>query len=136
MPTTTTITQTQRVGLYELVRNHLAGIGDIAIALEERRDYAGAQHLARQFAEDLRLLVDIGWRPDDGREAFALTMQAPELAKALGRMHGEAERALAESPTERQSREEDEETDRRLLGGLDACEAILLALEEREGEQA
>ena len=41
MPTTTTITQPQRIGLYELIRDHLAGIGDIAIALEERRDYAG-----------------------------------------------------------------------------------------------
>jgi hypothetical protein len=131
VPTTTTITADQRDGLYELVRNHLAGIGDIAIALEERRDYTGAQQLARQFAEDLRLLVDIGWRPDDRRQAFALTMQPPELAKALGRLHEEAER-----PAERQSREEDEETDRRLLGGLDACEAVLLALDGREGEQA
>jgi len=136
VPTTTTITQAQRVGIYELVRNHLAGIGDIAIALEERKDYAGAQRLARQFAEDMRLLVDIGWHPQNRRESFALTMPAPELAKALGRLHDEAERLLAESPSERQSREEDEETDRRLLGGLDACEAVLLALEEREGEQA
>lgn len=136
MPTTTTIAANQRVGLYELVRNHLAGIGDIAIALEERGDYTGAEQLARQFAEDLRLLVDIGWNPDDEREAFALTMPAPELAKALGRLHDEAERALAESSTERVSREEDEETNRQLLGGLDACEAVLIALEEREGERA
>jgi len=136
VPTTTTITQAQRAGIYELVRNHLAGIGDIAIALEERKDYVGAQQLARQFAEDLRLLVDIGWHPQNRRESFALTMPAPELAKALGRLHEEAERLLAESPTERQSREEDEETNRHLLGGLDACEAVLIVLDQRGGDSA
>jgi hypothetical protein len=34
---TTTITQEQRAGLYELVRNDLGGIGDISLALEARR---------------------------------------------------------------------------------------------------
>jgi hypothetical protein len=29
MPLTATITTEQRVGLYELVRNHLGGIGDV-----------------------------------------------------------------------------------------------------------
>jgi len=36
---TTTITNYQRDGLYELVRNHLGGIGDVWTALEETEDF-------------------------------------------------------------------------------------------------
>ena len=73
MPTTTTITKGQRAGIYELVRNHLA------------------------FAEDVDLLADIGWRPDEERESFELTMPVHDLAELLNRLHDEAERMPARS---------------------------------------
>ena len=57
---TATITKEQREGLYELVRNHIAGIGDIPIAIEEKGDFAEAERLGLQFVEDVRLLQDIG----------------------------------------------------------------------------
>ena len=55
-----TITKAQRDGLYELVRNHIAGIGDVPIALEERGDFAKAKRLGLRFVEDVRLLQKQG----------------------------------------------------------------------------
>jgi hypothetical protein len=136
MPTTTTITADQRVGLYELVRNHLGAIGDLWIALEEKEDFATAERLGIEFGEDFRLLADLGWKPDEDRAGFELTMPPHNLAELLKRLHDEAERLLSESPTERRSREEDEAANRRFSTGLDTCEEVLVELDEREGERA
>jgi hypothetical protein len=93
MPTNTaTIDRDQRDGLYELVRNHLGGIGDIWIALEENEDFATAERLGLEFGEDFRLLEDIGWAPCENCESFALTMPMHDLMELLQRLHGEAER--------------------------------------------
>ncbi len=135
MPTTT-ITKDQRAGLYELVRNHLYSIDDLWTALGRSRDYATAERLGIEFAEDVRLLADIGWDPDDGRESFELTMPVHDLTEALKRLHGEAEAVLGESPDERRSREEDEATNERFRSGLGACEELLVALDERGGDSA
>ena len=135
MPTTTTVTRTQRAGIYELVRNHLAGIGDVAIVLENG-DYATAERLGIEFAEDVDLLADIGWRPDEERESFELTMLVYDLAELLNRLHDEAERVLAGSQSERCAREEDEASEALLLTGLDACEKVLAAIDERGGDSA
>lgn len=136
MPTTATIDRDQREGLYELVRNHLGGIGDVWIALEENEDFATAERLGLEFGEDFRLLDDIGWRPRENREAYELTMPPHDLIEALKRLHGEAERVLLESGTERESREADAEANARFQLGLDACEEVLVDLDEREGERA
>ena len=135
MPVTATITKEQRVGLYELVRNHLGGIGDIWIALEENEDFATAERLGLEFGEDFRLLQDIGWKPSEDREEFELTMPPHDLTEVLKRLHEEAERLLTESPDEGQSREEDTAFDRRFQTGLDACGEVLIELDERSGEQ-
>jgi hypothetical protein len=133
MPSSTaTISKNQRDGLYALVRNHLGGLGDVFVEMEQRKDFDAAERLGREFAEDFRLLDDIGWQPNDGREAVALTMPLRELSKLLQRLQDEAERLLAESPAERRSREEDEATNRRFRLGLDACEGVLVDL-DREG---
>jgi hypothetical protein len=71
---TATIDRGQRDGLYELVRNHLGGIGDIWIALEENEDFATAERLGLEFGEDFRLLEDIGWATCENCESLALTM--------------------------------------------------------------
>lgn len=49
--TTTTIDKEQRDGLYELVRNHLGGIGDIWIALEQDGEYMLAERMGIEFGE-------------------------------------------------------------------------------------
>jgi hypothetical protein len=133
---TATIDRDQRDGLYELIRNHLGAIGDVWIALEENEDIATAERLGIEFGEDFRLLADIGWQPKDNREAFELTMPTHDLMEVLKRLHGEAERVLLESGTERVSKEADAETDTRFQLGLDACEEVLVDLDEREGERA
>jgi hypothetical protein len=130
---TTTITQEQRAGLYELVRNDLGGIGDISLALEQD-DVDAAERFGHRFAEDLRLLADIGWHPGEEREAFELTMPSRELMRLLDRLHEDAERLLSGSPSERRSREEDEASDALILRGLDACEEVLVVLDQRGGD--
>jgi hypothetical protein len=133
---TTTIDCHQRDGLYELVRNHLGGIGDIQIALEENEDFATAERLGLEFGEDFRLLDDIGWHPNDCRDTFELTVPIHDLMEALKRLHDEAERVLTESPSERRSREEDEEINLRFQIGLDTCEEMLVDLANGEDERA
>ncbi len=126
MPTITTkIDRDQRDGLYELVRNHLGAIGDLWIALEQSGDYASAERLGREFAEDLRLLADIGWKPADYRREFALTMPATELTALLGRLREEAETILIGSAAERRAREGDIATTERYQLGYEACGAVL-----------
>ncbi len=132
---TATIDRDQRDGLYELIRNHLGGVGDVWIALEDNEDFATAERLGIEFGEDFRLLADIGWQPRDDRESFELTMPTHDLMEALKRLHGEAATVLSGSGTERESQEADAETDARFQLGLDACEEVLVGL-GREGESA
>lgn len=131
MPDTTpTISGEQRDALYELVRDHLGGLNDVWIAMEQDRDFATAERLGLEFGEDFRLLEDLGWREDDNREAIELTMPAADLGQLLRRLHDEAEASLSRSPDEAGSREEDERTERRLLLAMDTCEELLVALDE------
>ena len=132
---TATIDRDQRDGLYELIRNHLGGVGDVWIALEDNEDFATAERLGIEFGDDFRLLADIGWQPRDDRESFELTMPTHDLMEALKRLHGEAATVLSGSGTERESQEADAETDARFQLGLDACEEVLVGL-GREGESA
>ncbi|MBW8060769.1 MAG: hypothetical protein FVQ78_10760 [Solirubrobacterales bacterium] len=134
--TTTTIDRDQREGLYELVRNHLGSIEDFFVALERTKDFAKAERLGLEFAEDFRLLQDIGWGEEDERETFELTIPAHDLMELLQRLHGETEKLLVESPDERKSREEDEEVDQRFRLGLDACGGLLVELDQRGGGSA
>ena len=133
---TATIDRHQRDGLYELVRNHLGSVGDLWHSLEYDKDFAKAERLGLEFGEDFRLLDDIGWKDKDDRESFDLTMPLHDLMEVLKRLHNEAEAVLLESGTERESREADAETNARFQLGLDACEEVLVDLDDREGERA
>lgn len=131
--TTITISGPQRDGLYELVRNHLGSVGDLWDALERKKDFATAARLGLEFGEDFELLEDIGWGEDEGRESVELTMPPHDLMEVLKRLHGEAEQVLVGKGTGREEREADRATDERYLRGLDACEELLVKLDEREG---
>jgi hypothetical protein len=128
--TTTTISGEQRDALYQLVRDHLGGLNDVWIAMEQNKDFATAERLSLEFSKDFQLLEDLGWSEDDERMAVALTMAAGELTQILKRLHEEAEAGLSGSPQERRSREEDEKTDRRLQLAMDTCEELLVALDD------
>lgn len=125
MPDRTTIDREQRAGIYEVVCNHLAGLNDVWLALEVRGDFATARRLAAEFVEDVRLLEDIGWDREDGRESFELTMPRADLARLLRRLWEEAEVTIGEASIERRAREEDEEADRWFRAGARACESVL-----------
>jgi hypothetical protein len=68
------IVASQRDALYEQVRNHLAALNDIWIAIEGNKDFATAEQLALEFAEDFRLMQDLGWDAEDPRDTVELTM--------------------------------------------------------------
>ena len=134
--TTITISGQQRNGLYELVRNHLGSVGDLWDALERDKDFATAARLGLEFGEDFELLEDVGWGEDEGRESFELTMPVHDLMELLKRLHDEAQQVLVGKGTERQAREDDRATDERYLRGLDACEELLVRLDEGESRPA
>jgi len=135
--TTTTIDRDQRDGLYELVRNHLGSIEDFWIALERTRDFAKAEHLGLEFAEDFRLLLDIGWDEHYERDTFDLTMPAHDLMELLKRLHGEAVKVLVGSgSSEARSRRDDADTDRRFQLGHETCQRVLAELDPRGGQSA
>lgn len=102
--TTLTITADQRGPIYRQVTQHLSGIGDVNGAFE-RGDFPYAKQLADEFAEDIALLADLGWEPEDRRESFDLTMPAGELMQVLQRVKCEAEAGLGE-PDERRAEQE------------------------------
>ncbi|HWA54039.1 MAG TPA: hypothetical protein VG816_07695 [Solirubrobacterales bacterium] len=133
MPATTiTVTSDQREGLYELVRNHLGSVGDLFDALERDKDFVEAERLGIEFAEDFRLLQDLGWGERDTRESVELTMPPHDLMEVLNRLHGEAEVVLAgANPSP-----EDAETNQRFLRGLDACETVLVNLDSSGSQRA
>jgi hypothetical protein len=78
-----TITRAQRDAIYEMVISHLTAIGDVWLCID-RREFASAKRLGREFAEDLRLLEDLGWSETIDREAVALTVPPDELAHVKG----------------------------------------------------
>lgn len=133
---TATIDRHQRDGLYELVRNHLGSVGELWHALEYDKDFAKAERFGLELGEDFRLLDDIGWREKDDRESFELTMPPHDLMEVLKRLHNEAEAVLLESGSERESREADAETNARFQLGLDACEEVIVDLDDRDGGRA
>lgn len=133
MPATTiTISSDQRDGLYELVRNHLGSAGDLVDLLERQKDWAKAEQLGLELAEDIRLMQDLGWGEDKGREDVELTMPPHDLMEVLNRLHGEAEVVrLGGNPSP-----EDAATNERFLRGLDACETVLVNLDSSASERA
>jgi hypothetical protein len=87
------ITRAQRDAIYELVMDHLTGIGDVWLCVE-RREYATAKRLGREFYGDLRLLEDLGWAETIEDETVALTVEPGELSRALARLHRDASGSL------------------------------------------
>lgn len=133
MPATTiTITSDQRDGLYELARNHLGSAGDLVDLLEQQKDWAKAEQLGLELAEDIRLMQDLGWGEDEGREGVELTMPPHDLMEVLNRLRGEAEIVLAgANPSP-----EDAQTNERFLRGMSACEIVLFNLDSRASDRA
>lgn len=134
MPRTTLkITDGQRKALYEQVRNHLAAVGDLWIALETDREYANAERLAVEFGEDFRLLEDLGWDPNDGRFTVELTMERHDLIEVIKRLRDEAEGWLNGRAEEARASSEFDRHVERFEAARLACEDILDVLDDSDG---
>jgi hypothetical protein len=60
MPKTTIeISREQRQPLHRLVTQHISGIGDVNLMIEQR-DFATAERFGLEFGEDIRMLDDLG----------------------------------------------------------------------------
>ena len=127
--TTTTIDREQREGLYELLRNHLGGIGDVWVALEQEEDFATAERLAIEYGEDFRLLADIGWALKGERKSFELTMPSEDLTELLGRLAKEAESVLDGSTCMQLMREEEERARARYERAKQTCAELMARLD-------
>jgi hypothetical protein len=121
-----TISRAQRDAIYQMVITHLTGIGDVWLAVH-RRDFADAKRLGRKFAEDLRLLEDLGWSETIDQETVTLTMAPGELTRTLARLHKDAAGALG---TYVSRPKEDEELAQRDLAASEALGEILSRLAE------
>lgn len=129
-----TITRVQRDAIYELVIARLTAIGDVWLSIK-RREFAHAKKMGREFAEDLRLLEDLGWAEAIDRDTVSLTQPPEELTSAFARLHTEASTSVGAYV----SRPKDEEgLAERDLAACDALGAILSRLaqpiEARDGD--
>jgi hypothetical protein len=119
-----TISHAERDAIYELVINHLTAIGDVWLCVD-RREYASAKHLGREFAEDLRLLEDLGWAEHIDRENLVLTQPPDELTRTLARLHQDASGSLSTYVSRPKDEEEHAQRD---LAASEALGAILSRL--------
>lgn len=79
----------QRDALYGELVLDLSGTGDIRINLDGE-DYDAAQRLRRRYEDDMRLLDDLGWEPEQDSDEFEVTMDHDELARVLRRLNRSA----------------------------------------------
>jgi hypothetical protein len=133
MPITVTINGVQREVFRELLLDHLSGIADLSIAVEGG-EFATAERLGIEFAEDLRLMQDLGWDAEPRKDAD-LTMPPEDLAELLTRLKADAEGGLRESAHDRDSREADESAKDRYRYALDTCDGLLYMLKRRGDRQ-
>lgn len=96
MPTTTLyITAHQRGPIYRQVVQHLSGIGDV-FERYQAGDIPAAERLAEDFADDIRLLGDLGWAPDEPHRTFEVTAATEDLKRVLARLQGEVRNGLSD----------------------------------------
>lgn len=73
----------QREAIYAEVALDLDAVGDLAIVMS-KGDYDTARRYRRRFEDDMRLLDDLGWEPEQNRDEFELTMPTADLARVSG----------------------------------------------------
>jgi hypothetical protein len=112
-----TITRAQRDAIYEAVITRLTAIGDVWLSIE-RREFADAKTMGREFAEDLRLLEDLGWAETIDGETASLTQPPAELTRALARLHKDASASVGAYVSRPKDEEELAQRD------VAACEAL------------
>lgn len=120
-----TITPAQRDALYDQILDRLSGIGDIELAIQ-LENYDAAKRIAREYSDELRLLLDDLGIGEGNGEPVELTLPPELLRRILPRL-GE----LAKSHTASLEPEwiEASATKERNRLVLEACEAVLADLQ-------
>ena len=81
-----TLNREQRDAIYSQLRTDITGFNDIELNLRAG-DFDAARRQSQRMADDARLLDDLGWEDDPGREEFTLTMPPADLARLLSRLN-------------------------------------------------
>lgn len=80
------LTRDQREAICQAVRTHLVGLSDVFtllelgsiedfwVALERSKNFAAVERMGKEFAEDFRLLQDIGWSEYEARETHSYSV--------------------------------------------------------------
>jgi hypothetical protein len=118
-----------RDALWGALASRLAGIGDVWLRLKAE-DYAEAEKLGRLYRQDLRLMQEIGWRPEQGAAAdlFTLRMDSGELATIATRLRDEAKEAVKAGGEERKAAEAFQAHTNSYALLAEGCQGILGAL--------
>ena len=121
-----TITAEQRNALYDRVLDRLSGIDDILLAAGAE-DFATADRLAREYADELMLICDgLGWGSSSESDVVELSTPPELLRRVFARL-----RDAAASEREAQARSWDEsrslEERNRLVD--EACTSVLQTLD-------
>ena len=118
------ITADERDALYDQIYVRLSGIDDLWFAAQAE-DGESLDRLAREYVDDLRLVLeDLGWGEGDG-EALQLTTPPAVLRRVLTRMQEQAEGARAAEAEEREESRLREERRQRLM---QTCRRVLAEL--------
>jgi hypothetical protein len=122
---TVKITASERDALFEQLYARLSGIDEVwTSAAEEDRE--SAERVARQFSDDLRLILDdLGW----GERGVAVELSSPPdvLRRVFTRVQTATEERRREEVEEREEIRRREERTEQLL---EACRRVLGELEE------
>lgn len=119
------ISAAERDALYEQIYVRLSGIDEVWVAARNQ-DFARASQVAREFSDDLRLILDdLGWGEGSGHD-LELTAPPDVLRRVCTRLRtrAEAEQRLVEE--ERAEMKPREEQTGRVLA---ACRRVLEELD-------
>jgi hypothetical protein len=130
-----TIIDRQRAPVHRQLRRHLTSIDDIRLFADDDPEEAG--RLALQYADDFRLLEDLGGDREDPRDSIRLTMPPTDLRRVLMRLQAEAEGGLrAAAEEEWDERQERIEIREESVAAREACRDLLDVLDaELEGRR-
>jgi hypothetical protein len=119
------ITASERNALFEQLYARLSGIDEVWTSAAEQ-DRESAEGVARQFSDDLRLILDdLGW--GENGKAVELSSPSEVLRRVFARVQAAAEERRREEAEEREEIRRREERTEQLL---EVCRRVLGELEE------
>jgi hypothetical protein len=118
------VTAAERDALYDQIFVRLSGIDNLWLAVQ-REEWEKADRLAREYIDDLRLVLeDLGWGEGSG-EALQLRTPPEVLRRVFRRMQDQAEE---QQQAEEEEREESRLREEQRLRLLEACRRVLAEL--------